>query len=59
MRSFLFLLSARFGLTRGHPQEAETRREEKNKTVHVSWETLYYLHTVNMHGTQNIKMYSL
>ena len=31
------------------------RREENKKVVHVSWKTLYYLHAVNMHGTQNIK----
>ena len=34
---------------------AETRREEKKKIVRVSWEALYYLQTVNRHGTQNIK----
>ena len=33
-----------------------TLRKEKKKIVHVSWENLYYLHTVNMHGTQNIKI---
>ena len=34
---------------------AETRREGKKKIMHVSWETLYCLYIVNMHGTQNIK----
>ena len=32
-------------------------REEKKKNAHVSQETLNYLHTVNMHGTQTIEIY--
>jgi hypothetical protein len=39
-----------------HLGMAETRREEKKKIVHVTWETFYYLHTVNKHCTQNIKI---
>ena len=27
-----------------------------HKIAHVSWEILYFLHTVNLHGTQNIKI---
>jgi hypothetical protein len=30
-------------------------REGNKKIVRVSWKTLYYFHTVNTHGTQNIK----
>jgi hypothetical protein len=46
---FLFS-SMRFGLLLGR------NVLRKIKIVHVSWETLYYLHTVNMQGKQNIKI---
>ena len=39
---------------------AEKRREKNKKTVHVSWETVYDLSSVNRHGTENInKMFRI